>query len=82
MDLSDQLINIESDVTYGLGDELDKVIKEIQMKLKCSVDAIGTIINDGELRPVYQKFRHDVESVLTNEAKGCLEIKHRLVKLA
>lgn len=68
-------------VTFDLIDTIKKLIKKLQERVKCSIDAVGEIIGDGELKNVYKKFRSDIENLLKNDAKQCLETKGVIEKL-
>lgn len=81
MDLSEELTGNDEHVTFDLVDLVKTVIEQIRKKINCTLEKIGNIIGDGELRHVYQKFRSDVESLLKNDALKCLYVNGTIEKL-
>lgn len=80
MELHDEL-NDDEIAQFALGDTIRKVLEKLREKVKCSIDALGDIIGEGELRNVYKKFRADVESILRNDALECLKVHGAIEKL-
>lgn len=59
-------------------DAIDGVTKwwnSIIEKTKCTLDAVGDLIGKGELRTIYKKFRADVDVILRNDVKKCMDTK-------
>lgn len=80
MELNDDSIDDEVAI-FALVDTIKKLLEKLREKVKCSLDALGEIIGEGELRNVYKKFRADVESILRNDALECLKIRGAIEKL-
>lgn len=68
-------------VTFDLIDTIKKVMEKLREKVNCSLNAVGSIIAEGELRNVYERFRSDVENTLKNGVKKCLEADGAIGKL-
>lgn len=70
----DESIELDDEVvTFDLIERIKTLIKKLQEKVKCTVNAVETIIGEGQLRNVYQQFHSDVKNLLKYEGKHCLE---------
>lgn len=67
--------------SLALLDTIKKALEKLQKKVTCSLDAVGGVIGEGQLRHVYKKFRADVESILKNDALQCLKVSGPIEKL-
>lgn len=67
---------ITFDDVLALGDskassDLDELLKLYE----CSRDVIGGVIGEGELKPLYEKYKHEFDVVLQNDLVKCGEIE-------
>lgn len=79
-ELNEELVN-DDVVTFDLAESIKKLIEQLKQRIKCSLTAVEGIVGEGELRGVYKKFRADLEALLKNDAKHCLEVKGVIEKL-
>lgn len=67
--------------SFDLIGSIAKMLNALIEKVKCTLDVIGDLIGDGELRNVYKKFRADVEAILQNDVQQCKQTKGLLAKI-
>lgn len=61
--------------SFGLIDIVTKALNLMIEKTKCTLDAVGKLVGEGELKTIYMKFRADVDAILQNDVKKCMDTK-------
>lgn len=79
--VENELTLFDEEESFGVIDIVTQVLNNIIEKAKCTLDVIDKLIGAGELRGVYRKFRKDVEAILMNDVKKCMETKGVLEKI-
>lgn len=62
-------------------DAAAKVLNALIETVKCGLDVLDEILNEGELGSVYKKFRSEVEAILKDDVKQCLQTEKLVEKL-
>lgn len=66
---------------FSLVDDVTKVFEDLLEKVKCSLDAVGEVIGESDLKPKYEGFKFNVKSILQNGVEQCAETEGLLQKL-
>lgn len=70
-----------ADLSTSKTDGIVAILNSLIEKIKCGLDVIGNMIDDERLENVYLKFRADIEDILNNDVKQCMQTKGSTDKL-
>lgn len=74
-------LSIHDAMAFGLSDTISKVVEALKKKVKCSLNAVGELLAESDLLDTFLELKQDVESLLQNDLKNCLQADGLLAKL-
>lgn len=74
-------LQLFDDEAFNLVDDVRKVFEDLLDKAKCSLNAIGEVIGESELKSTYEGFRTAVQTALHNGVEQCAQTEGLLEKL-
>lgn len=76
-------ISFAPEMTFSddITDAASKLLVALIEKIKCALNAMEDLLEEGELRNVYKKFRTDVEAILKNDVDQCKQTEGLVQKL-
>lgn len=73
--------NENGDKSSSMTDAVVGILNSLIEKIKCGLDVIGNMIEEGKLHNVYLKFRADLEDIMEHDVHLCMETKGTTDKL-
>lgn len=74
-------IDDDDELPFGLVDTIKKKFHKIVNRIRCAVGVIGEVIGDGELKNVFEDFKHNVTQLLNTDVRQCAKTKGLTGKL-